>query len=194
MSPDDNLRTFIAAPLGSSVHTFLAQHQQRLAHQPWSKRIRWIAQENVHLTLRFLGDTTTAQVETLHRLLQASLTTLPAFDITVMQPGPFPTTKRPRVVAAPVKRNPTLEQLVATIETQVIKAGFKAEDRAFRGHITIGRVKRSIPGRDLLTDTPQSMHTRISRVVFMQSVLTPEGSVYTPLHDYPLLIEETATA
>jgi 2'-5' RNA ligase len=185
--PSENIiRTFIAAPLATDVHDFLLHHQSTIARHDWARGIRWIAQENVHLTLRFLGPTNQRQVDSLHQALQHYIPQLPAFEITLMQPGPFPTVKRPRVVAASVKRNEALEQLVQTIEAQVVKAGFAPEDRAYRGHITIGRVKRHIPGKELLSQTPQSIQTIIHSVVFFQSELTPEGAVYLKLHEYTL--------
>lgn len=189
-----SIRTFIAAPLDATVHEFLLQHQAHISKQPWASNIRWIAQENAHLTLRFLGNTKPRQIEVLRQRLKKVLAPLTAFNITLLQPGPFPTIKRPKVIAAPVKRNQALEQLVATIEKQVNTVGFKPEDRNYRGHITIGRVKRSIPGKELVTETPQSLQTRISSVVLFQSELTPEGSIYTKLDEYPLLLPETVDA
>ena len=194
MTSDDSLRTFIAAPLASPVHDFLLHHQHLIAERPWAKRVRWIAQENVHLTLRFLGTTSPQQVEILHRYLQDTLTKLSAFDIDLLQPVPFPTIKRPRVVAAPVKRNRALEQLVACIEAQVTRVRFAPEDRPYRGHVTIGRVKRSIPGKDLLTESPESIQTQIKSVVFFKSELTPTGAVYVKLHEYPLRAAAKVTA
>lgn len=189
MTSENSIRTFIAAPLDTSVHDFLLHHQQHIAQQPWARGIRWIPQQNVHLTLRFLGATNPRQVSSLHRYLQQTITQLPAFDITLMQPGPFPTIKRPRVIAAAVKRSQALLQLVETIEAQVVKVRFTPEERPYRGHITIGRVKRSIPGRELLAETPEAIQTTIGSVVLFQSELTSEGAIYSKLHEYPLRVE-----
>jgi 2'-5' RNA ligase len=120
----------------------------------------------------------------------------PAFDLAVGPIGLFPRSRRPRVVAAALEPEQPLIRLAATVDAGLERAGIPGEDRAFRAHLTLGRIKRNAP-RSLagLSDavehwnagnTKPAAPDRVTRVVLFRSELEPDGPVYTELWTAPL--------
>jgi len=143
----DTWRLFVAIELPRKLkRTFadLAGSFRPREHE----RVRWIEQEAMHLTLKFLGDTPIEDVEAIKTSLARVASSSGKFTIKIGRTGCFPSFRDPRIcwvgLAGELRR---LEQLQGRVEGNMVNLGFKPEDREFRPHVTIGRTKAGVRGR-----------------------------------------------
>jgi 2'-5' RNA ligase len=150
--------------------------------------------QNMHLTLKFLGDISPANVEMLSQMLRAEADLFPCFDLHLNGLGSFPNLKRPRVLYIGIQAPATLEALQRGIDSASRRLGYESEERGFSAHLTIGRVKPTITPteqqtvrRALEAARIDSLGTaRVDSVHLFKSELKPTGSVYTRLYAAPL--------
>jgi len=156
--------------------------------------LRWSRVGNMHITLRFLGETTPTQRQIIETNLQGISTNQQPFAITIGELGGFPTLCQPRVIWRGVGGDlAQLNALQATIETGAQSAGFAAEKRAYTAHLTLARAQRQVPREDLRrigqllqnTDMPKALSFQVSEIVHMRSELNARGARYTPLIRIP---------
>ncbi len=149
--------------------------------------VTWVRPENIHLSLKFLGDVDDARETELRAALQraagAGREPRPlALQITSF--GVFPDYRRPHVLWAGVTPDPTLELLQHSVEQAFEPLGFPTEARAFRPHVTLGRTSRDARPRDFagleaqLAQIPFDHTVTVSELDLMQSTLRPDGPVY----------------
>ena len=137
------MRTFIAIEMPAAVRDLLADLQHRLDHTlneaQAGNRVRWTTAQNLHLTLRFLGETSDSQQSIVERELASRLHLQPAFALGLHQLGCFPYWRRPTIVWVDFSgATGQLASVQALVETAVRVAGFAAEERPFTPHLTIG--------------------------------------------------------
>ncbi len=179
------VRTFIAIEMPHSVMEIVRQTQQ--VFRQAGIRLRWVRRENVHLTLRFLGDISIDAVPGIQHALERSAAETPAFSLQVKGIGAFPSVARPKVVWLGLQGQlQPLEDLYRRLALSLSEVGIPSENRPFRGHLTIGRVKDRIENehfRSLMQrmSDVQSESFIADRLCFFKSDLTPGGAVYTPL-------------
>ncbi len=149
-----------------------------------AREVAWVAPENLHLTLKFLGQVEEARLAPLAMALQAAAAGLPAFDASVAGLGAFPSATRPRVVWAGVREGAgTTTALAERVERACAGLGLAPETRPFSPHITLGRVR--VPRRNpRLTDLlaagagEEFGRIRVGSLVLMESRLSPQGARY----------------
>jgi len=183
-------RTFVAIGLDEKLREALGRLQGLLRHKVASDCVRWVRPEGIHLTLKFLGDTSPEQVEQVKDALVRAAAAARPFEFTVGGVGCFPNTRRPRVVWVGVHEPAgALKRLRDLVEEQVSPLGFPTESRPFSPHLTLGRVHRralSSEVRDLgeviaasAVGNIYEMH--VGEVCYIKSDLRPGGAVYTTL-------------
>ena len=186
------IRAFIALPLGENTLPAARSAIRTLASSPQGDAIRWVRPENLHVTLRFLGNIREEDVEALRCAVGNSAAVVPAFDLGIGPPEMFPRSRRPRVVAATLLPEEPLVTLAAAVDRGVRSAGIPTEDRPFRPHLTLGRIQRNAPRSlaGLAGAMDRIPHPTgadpITQVVLFRSVLKPDGPVYTELWAAPL--------
>jgi len=156
--------------------------------------VRWTADDNLHLTLKFLGDIPLNRVDSVAKSLTRTAATTTRFAVQARGIGSFPTPKRPRILWAGVHPPADLVDLQEGIETALSKLGFTGEERPFTPHLTIGRIKQPVSPADqqalsaALDQIPQSdLGTlEVDAVHLYKSDLRPGGSIYTKLSSAPL--------
>ena len=152
----------------------------------WGDRVRWVPEENLHVTLRFLGEVPEEQLDGLVERVRGFTGSCAPFDCRLSALRPFPSEGRTRVIAASVAPEPPLSELHERVERGVVAAGFEAEPRRFRAHITLGRVRKT-PLRDAAFEAMLSpAPIEVERVVLYGSRLSSTGAHYTPLVEIPL--------
>jgi 2'-5' RNA ligase len=183
------MRIFIAIELNEEMHNKLAAIQSKL--KPAGADVKWVEPQNIHLTLKFLGETPPEKIEKIKNTLDAIAANTNTFNISLSQIGAFPNINSPRVIWVGIKDvgapcNVTL--LASEIENELAKLGFPKEDRPFSAHLTLGRV-RSPKDRERLKEQITSSATlwrdfamTVSTITLFQSTLTPKGPIYTALH------------
>jgi 2'-5' RNA ligase len=139
--------------------------------------LRQIPEENIHLTLRFLGATPTDRLDSLCRHMEGLATTIPPIALRIVRIRPFPA-RKPVVVAAQLEVNKVLLTCADGIESIARSHGFDQDERPFRAHITVARVKqkmRRIPDLDIEMDLPFVA----DEIVLFRSDLSPAGARYS---------------
>lgn len=143
--------------------------------------------ENLHATLKFLGDVDDPDLPGIIDALAGIAAQQRPFELTVSGITYLPNPRRPRVLAATMDRPPPLSLLFGGVEQAVFDLGFPREGRAYHPHITLGRFKkppRSLPPPDAFPLQPMTLP--IDRFVLMQSTLRANAPEYTPLAEFLL--------
>jgi 2'-5' RNA ligase len=177
VSAPSDVRAFVALELDARLHEAIGELQARL--RPRLGAMRLVRPVGIHLTLRFLGPTSPAQVETLRPLLAAAAAACPPAEVRVCGLGTFPERGSPRVLWLGIEAPPPILDLQRACERAARAAGFEREERPFKAHLTLGRWRDRAPPPDLpATDLGK---TRLETLVLFKSDLKPDGAVYTPL-------------
>lgn len=154
--------------------------------QPRIPGIRWVSQANFHLTLKFLGDIEENKIEPIALALELALRPFPRFTINAKDLGVFPNLKRPRVLWIGLEGKKLLE-LASKIETALAPLGFGPEKKRFKPHLTVGRWRQfDRASRKFLEELEKWQghefgESTVAEVIFFQSELKREGSVYHQL-------------
>ncbi len=195
----DQIRTFIAIELDGAQKRALDDLQSqfkreraaaKFAGSSTSNAIRWTAGENIHLTLKFLGNVDAEKMPALQSAVTGACADALPFVLKLDGVGAFPNINRPNVVWVGVQGDvEAATKLAQKIDDACAVLGFPREERAFSPHLTLGRVKR-----DAITRERQSIgemiananarelgEFRVERVSVMKSELKPGGSVYSRL-------------
>jgi 2'-5' RNA ligase len=155
--------------------------------------VRWVPVENIHITLKFLGEAAPGNVELLAQMLRAEAERIAPFEMSVGGIGAFPSRKRPRVIFVGIQVPAGLEALRRGIESACGRLGYAPDERGFRPHLTLGRVNQHVTladGRKIslalestAIDSPGT--ARVDSVQLYKSELKPTGAVYTRLFTAP---------
>lgn len=166
--------------------------------KPLSHAVKWVAPENLHLTLKFLGEADENKVPEIISALKGTTSAHKRFIINVHGTGVFPNTSWPKVIWVGLESEGGLLALHSEIEKAVEPLGFKPEKRAFTPHLTIGRIKAIRNRSDKPQQLERLMHEiearkdedfgsfEVSRVELIKSDLQPAGAVHTTVFDSPL--------
>lgn len=187
------VRAFIAIELPPAMQNRLAAVVTPL-REPLSGAVRWLPVNDIHLTMKFLGDVEEVLLGRLIARMRALAAQVEPFTISVAQWGAFPNPRRPRVVWVGVDPSPRLIELAAKIELETRALGFEPDARPFSPHLTIGRVTQnaSLPQLHRLTDLLMSAplgeigSVAVSQLVLFQSRLSRTGAQYSALLKAPL--------
>lgn len=189
----DLIRAFIAIELSPEIRQQLGQLIQKFKALH-IQAVRWVAVENIHLTLKFLGETNRADLDKLSKILISRSAEFSPFTFQVSGMGAFPSNRKPRVVWVGLQTSAALLELQRAIEDAATHIGIPTEERGFSPHLTLGRVRNDASPADLqtLSSALTSMQagdlgsmTAASFTLF-QSDLRPLGALYTPLAHFPL--------
>jgi 2'-5' RNA ligase len=165
----------------------LAPLRQRREQLP----VKWVRPENIHLSLKFLGDVEDArELELRSALKQAAGQLSEPRPLTLQMEGfgVFPDYHRPHVLWVGVTPDPALELLQHGVEQAFAPLGFPTEARTFRPHVTLARAARDARPRafagleEVLTGIKFAATVTVAEVDLMQSTLHPEGPVYQVKH------------
>ncbi len=178
------MRLFIAIELPEAVKSVLLQTAAQMGQHLPDRAIRWVKPEQLHLTLRFLGDTAVSKLPALQDQLSSFVRQQSPFQLRLNGVGAFPSRKRPRVVWAGLGGDvATLQRMQAALEDIVVQLGWPPERRPFSPHITVGRVKdnRQVQALDWAVALAAAAF-EVREIQLVQSELRPSGSVYTTRH------------
>jgi 2'-5' RNA ligase len=184
------LRTFFAVELSPEVRSRAAELIGQLASSP--TKVSWVRPENLHLTVKFLGETPEELVGLIGSAVTEAVATLPAFGVRCGGLGAFPNLGRPRTIWIGLREGQAeMARLHDAIDRCTHKLRFPREGRKFQSHLTVGRVRG---GRDLgrlsamLRERSEREvgSMRVTEVTLFSSQLGPAGAVYTSLGRFPL--------
>jgi 2'-5' RNA ligase len=183
------MRLFVAVSLPSDVHDRLAALQDRL--RAARADVSWVKRDNIHVTLKFLGETEEKRLERIRSALAEVAQASAPFSMDMAGVGSFGG-RVPRVIWVGVTQGgEPLTQLAREVETAMARVGFPKEKRGFTGHLTLGRVRSPKNADALLSALTEAEAERFGAVEvrhfeLIQSQLHPTGSVYTVVDTFPL--------
>ncbi len=188
------VRTFLAIDLPLSLKKKLFSLKKDL--EPQKAKIKWVEEENFHLTLFFFGELKEKEVKKVIKICEENLGVFPPFELQLTDVSGFPKEDRPRVVFIGCEeRTSLLEKLIQTLGQAFKKGGFKLEDRKFHPHITLFRVKHLTDERayqSYLSDLKESAKKlkgevfKVAELTLFASELSSHGPTYLPLKTFSL--------
>lgn len=188
-----SIRSFIAIKIPPSLGIKLADLPRQVGGLPGS--IRWVGPDNIHLTLKFLGDILPKQIGPIADCMREAARGIGPLSLSPLGVGAFPNESRPRVIwVGIVEESGALLRMQGELEKRLRRLGFPREGKGFTPHLTVGRV-RSSPGRGssfaLVIQALDSAWKgdedsfQVDRFYLMQSELKPSGAVYSVLEEVP---------
>lgn len=187
-------RIFIAVELDPALHQAVVDTQTRL--EAAGAKVRWIRPGNLHFTLRFLGEITPAQVALARVATREAVNGIAPFTISLRSLGAFPSFQRPQVVWIGVEEGAQdLQALADRVQARLLHHRFPPEDRPFRPHLTLARIRDSRQWGDIVRALTQHRDVvvgtqQVHAVTVMESHLTPQGPVYARVEEVSLLDHE----
>ncbi len=182
------IRTFVAIPVPRTWGEYLIAVGRSLATVV--SGVSWAKPENLHLTLRFLGDLGAEDAVRLGEVVARGAEGGTSVLAELGGLGAFPHLDRPRVLWVGIARGePELQGLAHRVNAAVDAAGFPPDDKPFRAHLTLGRVREGARGFDALRSfalPPRPPAAPLDRILVMKSDLHPTGARYTALREVRL--------
>lgn len=183
------MRLFIAARINKEIEREVGEFLEQFHRLPG--RIKWVEPHNIHITLKFLGETNSNEVEPLKQAIARATAKTGAFEAHLQGCGVFPNMRAPRVfwigINDPQKR---LTTLAARVDSELTPLGFDPEQRAFSPHLTLGRVKDDDNLEAVKTAFVKAtfgpLLLRVEKIHLVESQLKPSGPVYKDIAGFEL--------
>ncbi|MFQ5432916.1 MAG: RNA 2',3'-cyclic phosphodiesterase [Nitrospinota bacterium] len=181
----ESVRAFIAAQIGDKLREALSGVIDELKKS--DPYVKWIKPENLHVTLKFLGEVEADKIDAIKSEMQNIAASDKPFSLSVSGIGVIPNPRYPRVVYSNlVDNDQKLKNLSQRLDEAMTLLGFEPEERDFLPHLTIGRVK-SFKAKSLLIMKIREFHKReigtldVRSVRLIKSELMPAGAIYTEM-------------
>jgi RNA 2',3'-cyclic 3'-phosphodiesterase len=180
-----NQRTFIAVTISPEIRQAAAKLADLL--QPAVGDVKWVEPENLHWTLQFLGDVDSLEIPAVCTAVSTAVNEVEPFDLEARGAGAFPAPDRPRTLWIGAGAGAqTMVVLHDAIQRKLNRLGYRAEQRRFVPHITMGRAGRKSPPRPLVRELAglaefDAGSMLVDEVTVFASKLTPEGPNYEVL-------------
>jgi 2'-5' RNA ligase len=183
------MRLFIAVKISDAIRSELAEFVDQFLQFPG--KVKWVEPQNMHLTLKFLGETDSKLLDKVKSATAAAAKGLGAFDVTLSGCGAFPNLRAPKVFWVGINDDKMrLRSLAQQIDSNMVGLGYEREARPFSPHLTLARVKE--PERlELIKEAfgnakfpPQTLG--VKAIYLIESRLRPDGPVYTDVAEFPL--------
>lgn len=196
----DTYRTFIAIEIPPDIRQRIKEHIDQLRAAFPDVRASWTREDNLHLTLKFLGNVPVTSIPALSDAVAEAAHTIDPFELVVSGCGTFPPHGRPKVLwigcagippASSLRPLPlALSSLHTALEDHCADANFEREPRAYHPHLTIARLRESKESRTLAEHHKQlgfpAQTFTVSELVVFQSELSSKGSKHTALARHEL--------
>lgn len=189
MAPEkpETLRCFIAVLLSDEIREKAVKVEEKL--RSTNADVKWVEAENLHITLRFLGNITEELLEEIKAIMNEAKENFPPTKVRLKGVGGFPDSRRPRVIWIGGEEG-HLARLASFLEERIVKLGIPPE-KPFKLHLTLGRV-RSPRGVDKLSRMMRELEDieigemEVEKISLMQSTLSPSGPRYSVLYEVHL--------
>lgn len=180
----DEIRAFVAVEMPPAARAALGAVSAALAGRVPPGSVRWVRPEQMHLTLRFLGETAVSQLPAITAALDEVGRQTAPLTLRLGAVGCFPNCKRPRVIWVGLEGDlRPLAVLQRRVEAALVPLGWAAEKRPFQPHLTLGRVKDvGKLSRVSWEVAVEAVEVGVTAVVLVQSQLQKSGPIYTNLH------------
>lgn len=182
-------RTFIAIKIPVSKQT--AELIQDIKQELNDEKIKWVEIYQMHITIFFVGDTDVTMIEKISLQLGKLLKAQKSFKLSCKGLGLFKNITNPRVLWLGIENSESLQNLKKDIDGLMNSLGFEIEERAFKPHLTLGRIKYIKDKSKLKTLLEkykdfEFQNFNIDKVIFYESELTSKGAVYKVIEQFHL--------
>ena len=183
-------RCFIAIELNQQIQSQIKTLQQRITAIDLDAK--WVQPENIHITLRFLGNLKDPRVKDIKDAFLDLVSDAPSFSISIGALGVFPDIQRPQTLWVGIEQgHDQVISLARNVENGLCRLGFPKEKKIFIPHLTIARLRcaknteklKDFLSKETSLDSPSCPITHVSLI---KSSLTPQGPVYETLKSYTL--------
>ena len=187
------MRAFIAIELPEDIRKALAQLQNRL--KSCGADVKWVEPNNIHLTLKFLGEIDDTQFNKITSILQNFLASANSFSAVISSIGAFPNINSPKVIWIGIDKGDNEVKVIAkSLENEIKNVGIAMEDKSFSSHITIARIRSTLNLGKLvkelkILESDFSLQVRgfdVTKITLFKSSLTPKGPIYEILKEVAL--------
>ena len=188
---EKNIRAFLAIEPPENVLQEISRMQEKLKREI-SGRMNWTRPQGQHLTLKFFGDISTEDVKNICSAVQNRVASEQSLNLKIEKLGVFPNARRPRVIWCGVTSDTQkLSIIQKQLDSDFANIAFPAEDRFFKAHLTLARIKDShgLTGiNEALTKNSAfaAGEFNCTELILFQSKLSPQGAVYTKLAKFAL--------
>jgi RNA 2',3'-cyclic 3'-phosphodiesterase len=159
-----------------------AELQKSLKHE----RITWVGINNMHLTLKFFGETDERRIPSITGAMKSGASQIPSFILQFNKTGTFGSRYNPKVIWLGAEEQPILNKLAEQLKVKLEKTGFEYDRQNFVPHLTLGRI-RNITDNKLFQQVMDDfrdeflLEQEVNSIHLYESVLTPKGPIYTQL-------------
>jgi len=182
-------RCFLAVELPMSLQDAVDTAMTELRDRIGANLVRWVPRRNIHLTLKFLGDTAASSLDLIQASMEVAAAQFEPFEIVVGGFGTFPNNRKPRVLWVGLDAPDVLTSLHREVDLATHGLGYTSEGRAFSAHLTVGRIRQGIAATDVkrIRGELERMTVgkigrwRVDAIHLFRSELLPSGSRYTKL-------------
>ena len=190
------MRTFIAIEIPDKQKKIIGEFQRDL--KKTNAAVSWVRPENIHITLKFLGDVSANKQGDVIDAVNATGKLHSPFTVEINKKGAFPDVRKPRIIwTGTGAGGEELRKIAESLEANLSAKGFPEERRPFKPHLTIGRVKGTRNIREVmsrLNELPFDAGSfTAGGIVIMKSDLKPSGAVYTPIKKVTLSIHNNSS-
>lgn len=184
------MRTFVALELPSEIKEHLAGIQNKLKSS--GADVKWVEPENIHLTLKFLGEINEKKLDKIVSILDELSKNKNAFYLRLSSLGAFPKINSPRVIWIGVdKGDAETKDIAKALEEKIASIGIPKENRPFSSHISIGRLRSGLNRQKLVNDLldlqlnfeNEAKEFLVTKITLFKSTLTPKGPIYEVLKE-----------
>ena len=179
-------RLFVAVCLAGEVRNSLGLLQSGF------ERMRWVPNENLHLTLRFIGEVSTLDAEDI--VVALKHIRVPPFEVRFGELGSFSSGNRVRSLWMGLEETSDLRNLKRSVDKRLTSAGVEPDSRKYIPHVTLGRVGSRLPNLSQFLNWASLVShptVKIDHCVLFSSMLSKSGSKYIPIHTYSLVYPES---
>ncbi|MBE0646372.1 MAG: RNA 2',3'-cyclic phosphodiesterase [Bacteroidales bacterium] len=154
-------------------------------------KIKWVEEENLHITLKFFGETSEARIPDICRVVNSVAAELPQFSFNYEGLGVFGSSYNPRVIWAGIRPYDQVSQMIMTLKHELATIGFPADRQNPVPHLTLGRIRslqdrvafqKDLDSKKKISSGPM----KAEKIVLFESILQPTGPKYLVIDSFPL--------
>ncbi len=190
MGEEKSIRAFLAVDPPREILDEISRIQDRL-RKAIQGDIRWVKPSGMHLTLKFFGNISESDIISISQVVKNNSVNIGPFTLNVRRLGAFPDVKRPRVLWLGMDGDvDMLIRLQKEMDSGLQDCGFKKEDRPFKAHLTLARIKepKELIGLAKIIEKSEDYGAgsfTVGGLNLFKSELTPKGAIYTKLAYFP---------
>jgi RNA 2',3'-cyclic 3'-phosphodiesterase len=182
-------RLFIAVQIPPDQIEKITNISDYFQSQVPPKSMKWVDPANLHITVKFLGETPREKIEQIQTILEQSVRSLTPFELSIEGLGMYPHDRQPRTIWLGIEGSEPLVAYHEQLDDALSLAGFEKDKKPLSPHLTLARVRDRMDrdtvhqiGSTLSQFKVDSLGTlKVNEIKLIESKLTPKGPIYTPL-------------